>query len=80
MNSIENIIGTSNDGSYTGNSVANMIDGGAGKDLIHGLEGDDIFIDTDMERDLYWGGDGSDTISWIRYGCYCLTQGWNIKF
>lgn len=50
---IENLIGSGNDDTLTGNNVANIIYGGAGTDSITGNSG----------SDLIYGGDGNDVIN-----------------
>ena len=61
--SVENVIGTDYDDSFTGDWGDNVFDGGLGKDQMRGGGGNDYFIDTDGGRDIIWGGWlGNDTV------------------
>lgn len=68
---IENLTGSDNDDSLTGNGLANVIDGGLGNDTIVGGAGDDVLfggsgqdiIQGDAGNDRLIGGFGDDTLT-----------------
>ena len=49
------------------------MDGGTGHDTLMGGAGDDMLIDTDLERDYLNGGEGDDSIH--SYGADVMTGG-----
>ena len=57
LRSIENIVGSTNADTLTGNGVANRIEGGLGNDIVSGGGGDDV-----LYGDLAAGGVGGDDI------------------
>ena len=59
--SIENLTGSANDDTLTGNSSANVIDGGRGNDTILGLGGDDVLFGGSGNDDIS-GGNGNDRL------------------
>ena len=60
---IENLITGSGNDILEGNSVANVLSGGAGDDHFFGYGGDDLMIGG-PGSDSFNGGDGSDTVSY----------------
>ncbi len=59
--SFENLIGGTGNDVFTGNNVANTIEGGAGDDSLYGFGGDDI-LQGSAGDDLLVGGLGSDSL------------------
>ncbi|MBI1173367.1 matrixin family metalloprotease [bacterium] len=77
-NSIENVIGSAQNDSITGNSDANLILGGLGNDTIndgygadtvYGGDGNDLINagDSTFAGDSWYGGAGTDTLSYAAY-------------
>jgi Ca2+-binding RTX toxin-like protein len=59
---VENLIGSGNDDTLKGNSVANRLTGGLGADRLYGLGGTDTLIAKDGVKDTTLdGGSGTDT-------------------
>jgi serralysin len=67
---IENAVGGAGDDIITGNSVANSLAGGGGRDFIRGLDGDDLIdggpgdddVNGNLGVDAVRGGDGADSV------------------
>ena len=57
----ENVIGTANDDTITGDALDNELDGGLGSDTLNGNAGDDTFI-ISAGSDIINGGTGEDTV------------------
>ena len=58
---IENLTGSDNDDTLTGNNLVNVIDGGLGDDFISGLAGNDVLFGGSGD-DIIEGGDNNDRI------------------
>jgi Ca2+-binding RTX toxin-like protein len=61
LTGIENVIGTGNDDSISGNSAANKLEGGAGDDFLAGGGGNDTLIGG-AGHGTFEGGTGADSI------------------
>ena len=59
---VENVVGGQANDDLTGNSVANLINGGLGDDVINGEGGNDI-LNGDGGADVINGGNGADTLN-----------------
>ena len=63
LNGIENIVASSKRDLLTGNSLANLLDGGRGKDIMIGKDGNDTYVvDTPQDRVVEEAGGGVDII------------------
>ena len=63
ISEFENIIGGQGADTITGDDAWNVIEGGAGRDVLLGAAGNDHFIaQSDDGADLIFGGEGSDTL------------------
>ncbi|MFK7959456.1 MAG: LamG-like jellyroll fold domain-containing protein [Phycisphaerales bacterium] len=60
--SIENVIGTDNDDTISGDSAENELIGGAGNDVLDGAAGDDV-VDGGSGNDTLTGGAGDDVLT-----------------
>jgi Ca2+-binding RTX toxin-like protein len=60
LNSIENVIGTAFNDMLFGDGYANVLTGGAGWDVLLGLDGDDVLIGGDGMANTLQGGTGND--------------------
>ena len=64
LTDIENLIGSGEGDTLTGNNLANILRGGAGADTLEGGEGADILIGGEGDDTYLFGsGDGTDTIT-----------------
>jgi len=57
----ENLLGSDNDDSLTGDNEDNVLTGAAGADTLIGLDGDDTLV-VDLDDIVIDGGEGSDTL------------------
>ena len=55
---ISTITGTDDDDVLFGNNDNNIISSKKGTDVSIGMNGDDLFLDTDHMSDFFWGGEG----------------------
>jgi Ca2+-binding RTX toxin-like protein len=60
---IENATGSGFDDSITGNTLANVLNGGGGNDTLHGADGNDTLVGG-SGRDTLFGDSGHDTLKW----------------
>jgi Ca2+-binding RTX toxin-like protein len=75
---IENVVGTNNGDTLTGNALGNILDGGLGFDLLTGGEGSDVYRVTSSDVIVEVAGQGTDAAE-IVDTAYMLTDGASVE-